>query len=412
MRGASGATRASPLVIVFVTIFIDLLGFGIIIPLLPFYAESFGANALTVGLLSSSFSLMQFLFAPVWGRLSDRVGRRPIILLGLLGSSVSYLIFGLANSLVVLFIARIAAGIAGANIPTAQAFIADTTAPENRAKGMGLVGAAFGLGFIFGPAVGGFLSQWGYGVPSLFASALSLANFIAAFFLLPESRTEAARRADLATAPKGRIEALQRALTRPFLPTLLLLHFVVVAGFAGFEATFALFGERRFEFTATTIGYMFAFVGVVLAIVQGTLVGRVVKLLSEPRVVSLALLILAVGLLGIGLSESVVMLTAASGLIAVGMGFNSPSVVSLISRLSGQDEQGGVLGVTQSLASLARVVGPAWGGFTFDQYGISVPFVVASLFMVFALGLSVWGLRHVQLGPSVPVGVPVPETRS
>jgi len=392
----------SPLVIIFVTVFIDLIGFGIIIPLLPFYAESFGATALTVGLLSSSFSLMQFLFAPIWGRLSDRIGRRPIILLGLFGSFLSYLIFGLAQSLTVLFLARIAAGIAGANIPTAQAFIADTTTPENRAKGMGLVGAAFGLGFIFGPAIGGFLSQWGYGVPAFFASALSLANFGAAFFLLPESRTEASRRADLAAAPRGRIDALRRALTRPHLPTLLLVHFIVVAGFAGFEATFALFGERRFGFTATTIGYLFAFVGVVLAVVQGTLVGRAAGLLTERRVVPLALLVLAIGLAGIAFSDTVPMLTMASGTIAVGMGFNSPSLMSLISRLSSQDEQGGILGVSQSVASLARIIGPAWGGFTFDRYGITVPFVFAALVTLCAVGLSVVGLRRVQMVAAVP----------
>jgi multidrug resistance protein len=390
-------------VIVFVTVFIDLLGFGIIIPLLPFYAETFGATALTVGLLSASFSLMQFVFAPIWGRLSDTVGRRPIILLGLFGSFLSYLIFGLAQSLSVLFIARIAAGIAGANIPTAQAFVADTTTPENRAKGMGLVGAAFGLGFIFGPAVGGFLSQWGYAAPAFFASALALANFCAALFLLPESRTPEARRAELTTVPQGRIEALRRALARPHLPTLLLVYFIVVAAFSGFEATFALFSERRFGFTAATIGYMFAFVGLVLAIVQGTLVGRAARRLTERRVVPMAILLLAAGLGFIALSRTVFFLTAASGLIAVGMGFNNPSLVSLISRLSSQDEQGGVLGVSQSLASLARVFGPAWGGFVFDRFGISIPFLVASGLMFLAFVLSVLGLRHVHLSRPVPV---------
>jgi multidrug resistance protein len=390
-------------VIVFVTVFIDLLGFGIIIPLLPFYAETFGATALTVGLLSASFSLMQFVFAPIWGRLSDTVGRRPIILLGLFGSFLSYLIFGLAQSLSVLFIARIAAGIAGANIPTAQAFVADTTTQENRAKGMGLVGAAFGLGFIFGPAVGGFLSQWGYAAPAFFASALALANFCAALFLLPESRTPEARRAELTTVPQGRIEALRRALARPHLPTLLLVYFIVVAAFSGFEATFALFSERRFGFTAATIGYMFAFVGLVLAIVQGTLVGRAARRLTERRVVPMAILLLAAGLGFIALSRTVFFLTAASGLIAVGMGFNNPSLVSLISRLSSQDEQGGVLGVSQSLASLARVFGPAWGGFVFDRFGISIPFLVASGLMFLAFVLSVLGLRHVHLSRPVPV---------
>jgi multidrug resistance protein len=403
MSIARSRSAVSPLVIVFVTVFIDLLGFGIIIPLLPFYAETFGATALTVGLLSASFSLMQFVFAPIWGRLSDTVGRRPIILLGLFGSFLSYLIFGLAQSLSVLFIARIAAGIAGANIPTAQAFVADTTTPENRAKGMGLVGAAFGLGFIFGPAVGGFLSQWGYAAPAFFASALALANFCAALFLLPESRTPEARRAELTTVPQGRIEALRRALARPHLPTLLLVYFIVVAAFSGFEATFALFSERRFGFTAATIGYMFAFVGLVLAIVQGTLVGRAARRLTERRVVPMAILLLAAGLGFIALSRTVFFLTAASGLIAVGMGFNNPSLVSLISRLSSQDEQGGVLGVSQSLASLARVFGPAWGGFVFDRFGISIPFLVASGLMFLAFVLSVLGLRHVHLSRPVPV---------
>ena len=162
--------KKSPVIIVFVTVFIDLLGFGIIIPLLPFYAESFGANAFTIGMLSTSFSLMQFIFAPIWGRMSDRIGRRPIILLGLFGSFLSYLAFASVSSLPLLFAARIFAGIAGANIPTAQAVMADITTPENRAKGMGLVGAAFGLGFIFGPAIGGFFSRWGYAAPSLFAA--------------------------------------------------------------------------------------------------------------------------------------------------------------------------------------------------------------------------------------------------
>ena len=161
----------SPTTIIFMTVFIDLIGFGIIIPLLPFYAETYGATALTVGLLSTSFSFMQFVFAPFWGRLSDRIGRRPVILIGLFGSFLSYLLFGMAHSLVVLFAARLCAGVAGANIATAQAYIADVTTPENRAKGMGLVGAAFGLGFIFGPAIGGFLSRYGYQAPSFFASA-------------------------------------------------------------------------------------------------------------------------------------------------------------------------------------------------------------------------------------------------
>ena len=191
-------------------------------------------------MLATSFSLMQFIFAPIWGRLSDRVGRRPIILAGLFGSCLSYLAFGLATTLTTLFAARIFAGIAGANIPTAQAVMADVTTPENRAKGMGLVGAAFGLGFIFGPAIGGFLSRCGYAAPAFFAAALSLANFVAAWFLLPETLKPEHR----AIERVGRIDALRAALARPHLPLLLLIGFLVVAAFSGFESTFALFAER------------------------------------------------------------------------------------------------------------------------------------------------------------------------
>lgn len=382
----------SPLVVIFITVFIDLLGFGIIIPLLPFYAERFGATALTVGLLSASYSLMQFLFAPMWGRLSDRIGRRPVILVGLFGSFAAYLLFGLAHTLTLLFVARMSAGIAGANIPTAQAFIADTTTPENRAKGMGLVGAAFGLGFVFGPAVGGFLSRWGYATPAFFASALSLANFGAAYFLLPESRSVAVRK-DYTRV--SRIAAFRKALARPHLPLLLAVYFLVIAGFSSFEATFALFSERRFGFTAATIGYVFAFVGVVLALVQGLIVGRAARWVGENRLVPFAILVIALGLALVPLAGSVAMLVVACGTLAVGMGFNSPSLVSLISRLSDRNDQGSVLGISQSLASLARIVGPAWGGLVYDRIGIVFPFVSGAALMLIAFAMSVTGLRHI-----------------
>lgn len=381
----------SPLVIIFLTVFIDLLGFGIIIPLLPFYAERFGGSAATVGMLSVSFSLAQFVFMPIWGRMSDRYGRRPILLLGLLGSFGSYLLFGLAGSLPLLFISRAFAGIAGATVSTAQAFIADTTTAENRAKGMGLVGAAFGLGFIFGPAIGGFLSRWGHAAPPLFASALSLANFAAAWFLLPESRPA---HVPLTERRSGsRIAALRKALTRPAMPLLLLVYFLVVAAFSGFETTFALFSERRHGFTEETIGYLFAYVGVVLALVQGGLVGRVVRRFGERRLVPLAILILAVGLALIPVPNSIAGLCVAVGVISLGMGFNNPSLVSLISQASDPEDQGGILGVSQSLASLARIVGPAWGGVLFDQFGPAATYVSSAGIMAVAALLAAGGLR-------------------
>jgi multidrug resistance protein len=388
--------KLPPLIIVFVTVFIDLLGFGIIIPLLPFYAESFGATAVTVGLLATSFSLMQFVFARVWGRLSDRFGRRPIILLGLLGSCLSYLGFGMATTLTSLFVARIFAGIAGANIPTAQAVVADLTAPENRAKGMGLVGAAFGLGFIFGPAIGGFLSRYGYSVPAYFASGLSLANFVAAWFLLPETLKPEHR----ATERIGRIDALRSALARPHLPLLLAIGFLIVAAFSAYESTFALFAERAHGFDASSIGYFFAFVGIILVIVQGFLVGRVVKTIGEHHIVPASLAIVAVGLLMIPATRSVSALLVANGVMAVGMGFNNPSLMSLVSRYSAAEDQGGVLGLTQSLNSLARIVGPLWGGFAFDHLGIGMPYITSAAVMAAAALLALHALWRSRLTPA------------
>ncbi len=379
----------SPLIIIFVTVFIDLLGFGIIIPLLPFYAQSFGASAFTIGLLSTVFSLMQFLVAPLCGRWSDRIGRRPVILYGLLASCVAYVALAMADSLALIFAARIVGGIAGGNIPTAQAYIADVTTPENRAKGMGLVGAAFGLGFVFGPAIGGVLTRFGHAAPMWCAALLCFLNFVAALFLLPESRHG---RRD--TVHIGRFDLLKRARRHPGLLPLLLVFFLVSTAFSGFEATFALFTERRFGFTAETIGYVFAFIGIVLATINGVFVGRVVPLFGERRVVPAALFTIALGLLLVPAAHSVPVLFLVCGTIALGMGFNNPALTSAVSRLSDPGEQGGMLGLAQSLAALGRVAGPAWGGFLFDRLGTTMPYVSAASIMTLALVLAVAGVRR------------------
>jgi multidrug resistance protein len=382
----------SPLVIIFLTVFIDLLGFGIIIPLLPFYAESFGASALMVGLLGTSFSLMQFVFSPVWGRLSDRIGRKPIILLGLMGSCASYLVLAVATTLPIVFLARIVGGIAGANIPTAQAYIADVTTPENRAKGMGMVGAAFGMGFIFGPALGGALSRFGPSVPMWFASGLCLLNFIAAWLLLPESRVANHEQTGL-----SRLDAFRRAITHPKLALLLALYFLVTFAFSGFEATFALFSERRFGFTGATIGLVFTFIGTILALVQGLVVGKVVKRVGEAQVIPAAIFLIAISIGLVPFAFSVPVLLLAVGVLAMGMGFNSPAMSSMVSRLSDANDQGGILGLASSLASLGRVVGPAWGGFLFDHFGMTVPYLSAAAMMLVAFGVSFVGLRGARM---------------
>ena len=378
----------SPLVVIFVTVFIDLLGFGIIIPLLPFYAESFGASAFTIGLLGTSYSLMQFLFSPIWGRWSDRIGRKPIILVGLMGSCLSYLALALAFSLPMVFLARIIGGIAGANIPTAQAYIADVTTKENRARGMGMVGAAFGLGFIFGPAIGGLLSHFSPQTPMWFASALCLANFIAAWLLLPESRI-----ASDDTKHLGRMEAFRHALAKPTLVIVLAVSFLVTMAFSWFEATFALFSEATFGYTAATIGFVFTFIGIVLSIVQGVLVGKVVKRIGERRLIPMAICAIALGIGLLPFAWNVATLLGALGVLAVGMGFNSPACSSMVSRLSSADDQGGILGLASSIASLGRVIGPAFGGFLYDRYGSSTPYLSAAVLMAITAMVAFTGFQ-------------------
>jgi multidrug resistance protein len=378
----------SPLVVIFITVFIDLLGFGIIIPLLPFYAESFGASAFTIGLLGTSFSLMQFLFSPIWGRWSDRIGRKPIILVGLMGSCLSYLALALAFSLPMVFLARIIGGIAGANIPTAQAYIADVTTQENRAKGMGMVGAAFGLGFIFGPAIGGLLSHFSPQTPMWFASALCLANFVAAWLLLPESRVVSDD-----TKHLGRMEAFRHALAKPTLIIVLAVYFLVTMAFSWFEATFALFSEATFGYKAATIGFVFTFIGIVLSIVQGVLVGRVVKRIGERRLIPMAITAIALGIGLLPLAWNVVTLLGALGVLAVGMGFNSPACSSMVSRLSSADDQGGILGLASSIASLGRVIGPAFGGFLYDAYGSRNTYLSAAVLMAMTATIAFVGFQ-------------------
>jgi multidrug resistance protein len=387
----------SPLVIIFITVFIDLLGFGIIIPLLPFYAQSFGASALTIGLLSTVFSLMQFLVAPFCGRWSDRIGRRPIILIGLLGSCIAYVALALADTLALIFAARILGGIAGGNIPTAQAYIADITTPENRAKGMGLVGAAFGLGFIFGPAIGGILTRFGPSTPMWCAAALCLANFTAALFLLPESR-----HGQPGTPSFGRLDLWRRARRHPGLILLLSVFFLVSTAFSGFEATFALFTERRLGFTAETIGYVFAFIGVILAVVNGLLVGRVVPVVGERRIIPFAIATIGIGIALVPTAHTVPVLFMVCGVLALGMGFNNPALTSAVSRVSDTSEQGGMLGLAQSLAALGRIVGPAWGGFLFDRAGIAAPFLSGGVVMSVALTLAIVGVGRARLAQTKP----------
>lgn len=380
----AGPRGRSPLAIVFVTVFLDLVGFGIVIPLLPLYAERFGAGPVAVTWLLAGYSLMQFFFAPWWGRLSDRVGRRPVLLVGLFGSAASYLAFGLAGSLVALFVARAVGGFMGATVGVAQAYVADVTAPEERAKGMGMIGAAFGLGFILGPAIGGLLAGYGTAAPFLGAAALTLANAVLAVTRLPES-LDPEHRAEGTATLGDRVRTLVDAMRSPRLGALLAVSLLSTLALAAFEGTLSLWADRRWNLSPTGVAYTFAYLGVVAVVVQGGLVGRMVRRFGERRTATVGTAVLAAGLAGVPLAPNAALLAVALAAFSFGHGMVTPAVSALVSRSAGPREQGRLLGAVQSLSALGRVVGPVWGGIAFTRLGIAAPSLSAAALAAVAL---------------------------
>jgi len=400
----TAANRRAPLAIIFVTVFVDLLGFGIVLPLLPYYAHQFHASATVAGALIAVYSAMQFVCAPLWGRWSDRVGRRPVILLSLAGSTVSYLLFALADGVGLLFVSRILAGVAGANIPVAQAFIADVTSEHERARGMGLIGAAFGLGFVFGPVIGGVLARYGHSAPGLAATAICGLNLVAAIWRLPESRLPTTR---ARTPAKHPVVQLRLALARPHLAVLMFLFAAVVFSFSTMETTLSLLCAASFGMTATQIYWLFGYMGVLTALMQGGLIGRLSQRLAEVRLVVVGAALLAIGLAAAPFTRPVLPLLLSLAAVAFGQGMTSPVLSSLISKASGHQEHGEVLGVSQSLGSLARILGPVWGGVLFEHVGPPAPYLSTAALMLLAtyLALSVPGRARVASAPSDEVAV-------
>ena len=397
------AKPRSPLVIIFITIFIDLVGFGIVIPVLPLYAERYGASEATVGILLATYSAMQFVFAPILGKLSDRVGRRPVLLVSLIGTSIGFLLMGFAPSmpvgfallgmaptLVWLFVARIIDGISGGNISTAQAYIADVTPPEERSKGMGLIGAAFGLGFIFGPAIGGALSHISPEAPFFFAAAMAAANATALYFLLPESLSAEHR----SQARRGGIlEVLEQSGSWQ-LGAVIATYFFSTVAFAMMTATFALFAAHRFKFNESKTGYLFAYVGVIGAVIQGGLLGRLVKKFGDKPLAVTGTAIFTASVFCFPLSQTVAALAIASTGFAIGNSLMTPTLNALASKSVSAAWQGRVLGVLASVASLARIIGPVLGGWllsrdsdTSAHYG-RTPYWTSAAIMLVALGLA------------------------
>ncbi len=372
----------SPLGIVFTTVLIDLIGFGIVLPILPLWAEDFGASPVQIGLITASYALMQIVFAPVWGRLSDRHGRRPIILLSLAGSAVASLLIGVAGTLLVLFLARVLQGVAGASYAAAQAYVADVTEAKDRARGMGMIGAAFGIGFVLGPAIGAIFSGVDARLPFFVAAALAAGNFMLAYRRLPESLRPGSRE-----APVPRLALVRRALSSADVAPLVWLSFVATFAFIGMESTFALFGERRFDYGTVQMGLLFVYIGAMAALSQGYLVGKVVDRWGEMRVMIGGLVGTAVGLLVVGLSHSLWVLLLGLAALAVASGFVFATTTALISMVAGERDQGSLLGLNASISGAGRIAGPVVATLLFQHAGIEVPLLVgAALFALCAAG--------------------------
>jgi MFS transporter, DHA1 family, tetracycline resistance protein len=398
-RRAVPAGRQS-LAVLFVTVFIDLMGFGIVIPLLPLYAERMQATAFEAGALLAVYSLMQLLFAPLWGRLSDRIGRRPVLLASLSGSAASYFLLAVAGSLPALFAARVVAGIAGANIPVAQAYIADVTSGPQRTRGMGLIGAAFGLGMVIGPALGGGLLLLGPRMPELFAAALCLANVVVAALRLPESRPPTVDPAGSFRHPLAPA-VLRVALRRPGVPALLAVFFLVTLGFAVLEGTFSLTATHRHGYPPARVAGLWLYMGVVAVVIQGWLVGRLARRVPERALVAVGAACLGVGLAAVPWAEPGPELLLALGLVIAGQGLAAPSIASLLSG-SGEAAQGMVLGVSQSLSAAARVVGPAGGGFVLHHLGPGATYLGAAVGAAAALLVALPAVRPAPARTAVP----------
>ena len=388
----SAPPRRRALTTVFVTILLDLIGFGMLLPLLPFYADELHASPAQVGLLFSSYSLTQLLFSPLLGRLSDRIGRRPVMLVSIFGSAAAHLMFAFAGSFALLVVARALAGVAAANYSIAQAYMADVSSAEGRSKAMGLVGAAFGIGFVLGPALGSVLSLTPYGpraVP-LTAAALSGINFLFALLWLPESLSREVRERSQSRPwidPAG----FGRLWRNPPLRGLMVLFFLVMFCFSVFEATLALYCLRRLRFDEHRTSLLFVFVGVVLVVVQGGLLGRLIRRFGERRLILGGIALMALGLAALPAYPSLGVMLASLLLLAVGSGVHNPSTLGLLSQITDPDSQGSTIGLSRSFGALARTLGPVTGTWIFGAAGPSWPFWTAGALMLVALVVA-WGV--------------------
>ncbi len=368
------------LITIFLIVFIDLLGFGLILPLLPFIGEKYGANPFVIGLLTAVYSFFQLLSAPILGRLSDRYGRKKLLIISQLGTFLGFLILGVANSIPLLFLSRIIDGATGGNISIAQAYISDITSKENRARAMGLIGAAFGLGFIFGPAIGGISSRWGFAVPAYIAASISLITIITTVLFLRESVNVTVAQ----KSPKTKFtwtefkEVLCCSPIRLFLFVFFMLNFA----FSLMQGNFALWAEHTFGFGPTQTGLVFTYIGIMVVAVQLQLLPRLLKKIGEKKIFVYATGILGIGLLSLAITIHPYLLVISQTLIPIGNGLVNPVIQSLSSENVPKEEYGKTLGLLASAGSLGRILGPIAGGYMFNLLNKDIPFIISGLLIL------------------------------
>ncbi len=374
---------------IILVVFIDLLGFSLILPLLPYYAETFHANAFVTGLLVASYAIAQLIGAPLLGRMSDRYGRRPILLASIFGTFLGFLLLGIANALWILFAARIIDGLTGGNLSIAQAYIADVTDAKNRAKGLGMIGAAFGLGFIIGPVTGGFLSQWGYAVPAFATAAMSFINLILIFAWLPKSLNAEKRAALTEKKPAITIGALVTALKRPFSGSLLITRFFFGVAFAIFQTIFSLYALTKFNLTAAQTGYVLTYVGVLSVITQGFLVGQITNKFRDDALIVACVGLMAISMIGWALAPTVLVLLIVLAPTSLAGGILNTLLSSTLTKAVTPQEIGGILGLAASVDSSTRIVAPILGGALLQQLGTWAPGAFGAIVMA-GLFIYVW----------------------
>ncbi len=379
----------SPAFIIFMTILIDMIGFGMVIPLIPFYVKSFQVGATGIGILISSFSLMQFIFSPILGKASDKIGRKPVLLTSILVSSIGYSLFSIASSFFILLLSRVIAGMA-TEITVARAYIADITSKKERTTGMGRIGAAFGAGIIIGPAIGGSLSIYGFWAPGIAALTLTLSNFILVFFFLPESIRPSRPVFKINTSSIiGFFTKLMSAFLTPLIGIVLIIYFLEEINHSTIPVITPLLGISFFGLEPMEMSYIFMYIGFVQIILQGFIIGRIAKKLSDDNLIALGILFLIVGMFAISLIPNFIIFIGLTTIIACGIGILSTIIPSFISKMTPSNKQGGMLGLMQSISSIARIIGPLLGGFIFEFVGLVYVFLLNTILMTVTFGLSI-----------------------